>query len=275
MEVLKPKLGITRALLAASGILGLVFLMLPILVIVPMSFSSASALTFPPPGYSLRWYIAFLTDPRWLDALWTSLTVATLSSIGAVTLGGCAAYGLAQMGSGRGMRWIEGNFAAPLVVPGIISAVALYIAFAKAGILGTYYGLVAAHLVLSTPFVIIVLGEGLKSLDPRIEQVAWTLGASRLQAILRIVIPNVLPSIGAGWIFAFIASFDEVVVTAFIAGTNDTIPKRMFNELAMEINPAITAVSTFLIAITTVGVGVAAIALRKRGSKALGLTVKD
>src|SRR3954469_17366056 len=147
----------TRRALATIGILGLVFLAVPILVVIPMSFSSAKALTFPPPSFSLRWYQTFFGDPRWMDAMWTSTLVALIASVAALLLGGLAAYGL-RRGNFPGRDWAEGNFMAPLIVPTIISAIALYLGLAKIGLLGSFAGLVVAHTILSVPLVIRVLG---------------------------------------------------------------------------------------------------------------------
>jgi putative spermidine/putrescine transport system permease protein len=129
----------SRRALAAVGIFGLVFLTVPLLIVVPMSFSSARALTFPPPGFSLRWYEAFFGDPRWMDAMWTSAALAALSSVAALALGSLAAYGL-RRGSFAGRDWAEGNFMAPLIVPTIIAAIALYLGLAKVGLLGPSSG---------------------------------------------------------------------------------------------------------------------------------------
>lgn len=251
----------SRVALAAVGIGALGFLCLPIVIVVPMSFSSARALTFPPPGFSLRWYRTFFDDPRWMEALATSTSVAFLASAGAVVLGGLAAYGLSR-GTFRGRAIAEGNFLAPLIVPTIVVAVAQYLALARVGLLGTYLGLVFAHTLLVVPFVVMVMGVAIRSLDVRIEQVAWSLGASWATTCRKVMLPNLAPSLFAAWIFAFIASFDEVIVTSFIAGTYETIPKRMFNELILEINPTITAVATLLIVFTGLALGMVGLLIR-------------
>ena len=136
---------------------------------------------------------------------------------------------------------------APMIVPSIIIAVALFIVFAKLRILGTFFGLVLGHTILVIPYVVLIIQVAIRAFDVRIEHVAATLGARRMLILRKIVLPNLLPSAAAAWIFAFVISFDEVVVTLFLAGTNMTIPKRMFNELIMQINPTITAVATLLI----------------------------
>lgn len=254
-----------RYALAAMGIFGLVFLAVPLLIVIPMSFSSARALTFPPPSLSLRWYETFFGDPRWMDAMWTSTLVAAISSFAALLLGGLAAYGL-RRGTFKGRDWAEGNFMAPLIVPTIIVAIALYLAFARIGLLGSLVGLVVAHTLLNVPLVMMVLGVAIRGFDQRIEQVAWSLGASWGYTMRKVVLPNLAPSVFAAWIFAFIGSFDEVIVTSFIAGKYETIPKKMFNELILEVNPTITAVATLLIVFTVLALAVVAFILSRAGN---------
>jgi len=241
-----------------------VFLTVPIVIVIPMSFSSARALTFPPPGFSLRWYQAFFGDPRWMEAMATSTIVAVVSSLLALVLGGLAAYGL-RRGSFRGRDLAEGNFMAPLIVPTIIVAIALYLGLARIGLLGSWLGLVVAHTVLNVPLVMMVLGVAIREFDLRIEQVAWSLGASWGHTIVKVVLPNLAPSVFAAWIFAFIGSFDEVIVTSFIAGKYETVPKKMFNELILEVNPTITAVATLLIALTVLALAAVSLILARTG----------
>jgi putative spermidine/putrescine transport system permease protein len=254
----------SRRALAAVGVFGLVFLTVPLLIVVPMSFSSARALTFPPPGFSLRWYEAFFGDPRWMDAMWTSVALASLSSVAALVLGSLAAYGL-RRGSFAGRDWAEGNFMAPLIVPTIIAAIALYLGLAKVGLLGSFIGLVVAHTVLNVPLVMMVMGVAIREFDLRIEQVAWSLGASWSYTVAKVVLPNLAPSVFAAWIFAFIGSFDEVIVTSFIAGRYETVPKRMFIELILEVNPTITAVATLLIGLTVLALAAVTVILGRAG----------
>jgi len=251
-------------LLAVMGVFGLVFLTVPLLIVVPMSFSSAKALTFPPPSFSLRWYQTFFADPRWMDAMWTSTLVALISSVVALLLGGLAAYGL-RRGSFAGRDWAEGNFMAPLIVPTIIVAIALYLGLARIGLLGSLIGLIGAHTILSVPLVMMVMGVAIREFDPRIEQVAWSLGASWRYTVWKVMLPNLAPSVFAAWIFAFIGSFDEVIVTSFIAGRYETVPKKMFNELILEVNPTITAVATLLIGFTVLALAAVTVILGRAG----------
>jgi ABC-type spermidine/putrescine transport system permease subunit II len=249
--------------LSGLAILTLVFLCLPVIIVVPMSFSSAQSLEFPPPGLSLRWYAAFFGNEVWVRAGINSLLLATIASTVALLLGTLAAYGLVR-GVFPLKDAIEANFIAPIIVPSIITAVALFIAFARLKILGTFFGLALAHTILVMPYAVLIMQVAIRSFDIRIEQVAATLGASRLQILTQVVLPNLLPSAAAAWIFSFVVSFDEVVVTLFLSGTHLTIPKRMFNELVMQINPTITAVATLLITFNLVAL-MLLLAMSRRG----------
>jgi ABC-type spermidine/putrescine transport system permease subunit II len=249
--------GLETFLVRALALGGLTFLFLPILVVVPMSFSSARSLRFPPPGLSLRWYAEFFDDPQWLVAMTNSLIVAAASSLLAVALGTLAAYGLVR-GRFRGRGAVEANLVAPLVVPSVIVAVALYIAFAQVGLLGTYPGLIVAHTLHSAPYVVLVMSVAIASFDERIEQVARSLGAPERTVFLRVLLPNLAPSVFAAWVLAFIASFDEVILTLFLFGNNYTIPKQMFVRLELRVDPTITAIATMLIAFNVLTLGVVA-----------------
>ena len=153
----------------------------------------------------------------------------------------------------------------PLIVPTIIVAIALYLSLAKVGLLGSFVGLVAAHTVLNVPLVMMVMGVAVRDFDLRIEQVAWSLGASWSYTVIKVMMPSLAPSVFAAWIFAFIGSFDEVIVTSFIAGKYETVPKKMFNELILEVNPTITAVATLLIAVTVLALAAVTLVLSRAG----------
>lgn len=259
---------LARITLPTVSLMALFFLALPIIIVVPMSFSSSESLRFPPPGFSLRWYQSFFGDSQWVEAGINSIVIGVSSSTIALVLGTLAAYGLVR-GAFRGRGFLESNFIAPMVLPPIIVAVALYIFFARLGILGNYVALIAAHAVLSTPYVVLLMMLAIRAFDERIEQVALSLGASHLQMLTRVLLPNLVPNAAAAWLFAFVISFDEVVVTMFVSGTHMTIPKRMFNQLVLQINPTITAIATLLIGFSIVAVALAA--WMTRGSNGLSV----
>lgn len=253
---------VNRIALALASLGALLFLCLPVLIVVPMSFSASTSLRFPPEGFSLRWYAQVFGDPRWLQAMNTSLILALLSSTLALILGGLAAYGLTR-GRFRGRELAQSNFISPLIIPSVVIAVAMYFALAKIGALGSFAGLLLGHTLLGVPYVVLILSVAIRSFDVRIEQVAFTLGASWFTMFRRVLVPNLLPSIAAAWIFAFVTSFDEVVVTTFIGGLHETVPKRMFNELVLQVNPSITAIATLLIAVSVLLMLLAAQLMRR------------
>ncbi len=260
---------LNRIVLAVCAIAVLVFLCLPVLIVVPMSFSDSTSLRFPPEGFSMRWYAQVFGDPRWVRAMQTSLVLALLSSTLALVLGGLAAYGLVR-GRFFGRMAIQSNFIAPMIIPSVITAVALYFALARIGLLGSFAGLLLGHTLLGVPYVVLIMAVAIRGFDSRIEEVAFTLGASWFTMFRRILVPNLLPSTAAAWIFAFVTSFDEVVITSFIAGTHETVPKRMFNDLVLQVNPSITAIATLLIA-GSVALMAAAAALVRRSRLAASL----
>jgi ABC-type spermidine/putrescine transport system permease subunit II len=246
------------------ALLALVFLAVPVVIVVPMSFSSASTLAFPPPGFSLRWYRAFFGERAWLEAAANSVTIAVASSVSALALGSLAAYGLVR-GTFRGRAILEGNFMAPLIVPPVVKAVALYIAFAQLGLLHTYAGLIVSHTILAVPYVVLLMSVAIRSLDLRLEQVAYTLGASWAVTLRRVLLPNLWPSVLATWILAFVVSFDEIILTFFLFGYRDTLPKRMFTLLEQKVDPTITAIATMLIGVSVVTLVGVALLMKKAG----------
>lgn len=246
----KPRsVGITTMLLGSGG---LAFLSLPLVIIVILAFSDSPFLKFPPTGFSLRWFENFLSRPDWVDAAWTSLTVGLMTMVLATFCGSLAAIAL-DRGRFRGRGALYGLLISPLVVPVIVLAIAVYFVFAPLGLVGTQTGLVLAHSILAMPFVIIVVTGALKESDVMLERAACTLGASPPRAFLRVTLPCIRPGVAAAALFAFLASFDELVIALFIAGTGSrTLPKRMWEGIREEIDPTIAAVATILIALTLV-----------------------
>jgi putative spermidine/putrescine transport system permease protein len=265
----------TDRALSVFGVLALIFLSGPLLVIIPMSFSSAGGLQFPPPGWSTQWYEALFTNPRWGEAVRMSLLVGVTSSTVALILGGLAAYGLAR-GSFRGRGILLGNFLAPMIVPPIVTAVALYLAFSRYGIRGTFFGLALGHIIIVIPYVVLLVAVAVQSFDHRLELMARSLGATWTTALRLVVLPILAPSIAAAWLIAFVMSFDEVIVTIFVAGTTDTVPKLMFSQLRDRIDPTVTALSTLLIVFTIAVVALGALLVRlstRRGTALGGVVV--
>lgn len=239
--------GKMRIFVPFCGALIFLFVCMPILITLPMSFSDSNTLQFPPTGFSLRWYESFFYSSVWIQAMVTSLQLAAVSSVIALVLGSLAAYGLVR-GDFAGSVGLEAHFMAPMIIPNIITAIAMYFVFAKLDMLGTFAGLVIAHALVAIPFVITVVTGAIRAFDVRIEQSARSLGAKWPRILFSIVIPNIYPALFIAWIFSFIISFDEVILTYFLSGTYVTIPKRMFTQLQEQVDPTITAVSSLLIA---------------------------
>lgn len=230
----------------------LVFLVLPTLIVLPMSFSSANSLAFPPPGWSLRWYENFFGQAKWLEAAWVSLRVAFGTTILATVVGTAAAYGL-HVGTFSLRGTIYSVLVAPLAIPAILLAIGMFFVYASAGLLNTLTGLVIAHTLVAIPFVIITMTAGFKTYDLSQEMVARSLGANRLYAFFTVTLPQVKFPVISSALLAFIVSFDEVVISVFIsAGQQSTLTKVMFQTLRDDIDPTIAAVSTLMLVIATV-----------------------
>jgi putative spermidine/putrescine transport system permease protein len=232
------------------------FLVLPLVVVFPLSLSSAPYLQFPPPGFSLRWYQSYFGDPVWIDATIRSLVIAATTTLGSLLVGMPLAFSLVR-GRYPGRMLLDRLAIAPMIVPTIIISVAVYGIFAKLRLIGAWYGIALAHTILALPFVVIVLGAGLRGLDETLEQAALGLGASRWQAVRHITLPEIRPSIVTAAVLAFITSFDELVVAMFLAGSQMTLPKKMFDNIRMEIDPTIAAVSVLQILVITAGLLIA------------------
>jgi len=222
-----------------------------LLVVFPMSLSSAPYLQFPPPGFSWQWYERYLNDPQWIDATVRSLQIGAATATLALALGVPLSFGLVR-GKFPGRQMLDRLSMAPIIVPTIIFAVAIYGVFAKLKLIGEWYGLVLAHTVLALPFVVLVMVAGLRDFDRSIEQAAEGLGASRWRTLWRVTLPLLRPSLISAGLLAFINSFDEVVVALFLSGARMTLPKKMFDNILMEIDPTIAAVSVMQILLVSI-----------------------
>ncbi|MBK9573537.1 MAG: ABC transporter permease [Rhodoferax sp.] len=229
----------------------LAFLLLPILVIIPLSFSSSTFLAYPMPGWSLQWYDNLFTSDDWGRAMRNSFIVAPAATLVATVLGTMAAVGLARVqffGKGALMSLLI----APMVVPIVVVGVSTYLFFARIGLTDTYLGLILVHAALGAPFVLTTVLATLQSFNHNLVRASLSLGAGPLETFFRITLPVIAPGVISGALFAFATSFDEVVVTLFIAGpTQVTLPRQMFTGIRENISPTIAAVATLLIIFTT------------------------
>lgn len=229
----------------------LVFLMLPLLVIIPLSFNSDSFLMYPMSGFSLRWYEDFMTSPTWRQALMNSMIVSPLATLLAMVLGTLAAIGLTRVDF-PGKALLTAVIISPMVVPVVIVGVATYLVFAPIGLSGSYLGLVLVHAALGVPFVVTTVSATLQGFDHNLTRAAASLGANPVTSFFKVTLPLVAPGVISGGLFAFGTSFDEVVVTLFLASPSQTtLPRQMFAGIRENISPTIAAVATILTIIST------------------------
>jgi putative spermidine/putrescine transport system permease protein len=229
----------------------LLFLIAPILAIMPLSFNSETFFSYPMPGYSLRWYEEFFTSDRWQSALRLSLLLAFLTTILATTLGTLAALGLSRANFPY-RATVMAILISPMIVPVIIAALGMFFFYSKIGLTGTVLGLVLAHTALATPFVVITVTATLSSFDRTLMRAGASLGAPPTTVFFRVVMPLILPGMISGALFAFVTSFDEVIAVIFIAGPEQrTLPRQMFSGIRELISPTITAAASVLIVIST------------------------
>jgi putative spermidine/putrescine transport system permease protein len=240
-----------RLLMAALGALTVFYLLAPTLVIVPMSFTEASILSFPPDGFSTRWYEQMLTRPEWSTGLRNSALVAILTAILATFLGTLAALGMTR-GRFPGRSLVNGLALSPLIVPVVIIAIGMFSLFVQWRISGSIVGLVLAHTALALPFVIVNVATSLRTMDRNLELAAANLGATPARSFLRITLPIIFPGVLAGAIFSFITSWDEVVVAIFLTSARfRTLPVEMWEQVRQVVDPTVAAVATTLLVVTT------------------------
>lgn len=256
-----------------SAMLGLgfvlFFLILPTLIVIPMSVGTASYITFPPEGFTLSWYGQYFQDPEWMAATWFSLRIAAVTSLTATIVGTLAAIALAR-GNLPGKEFLQAVTIAPLVIPHIVIAVALYLTFTPLGLTGNLYGFVIAHTMLAVPYVVITVGAALQRFDPALELAALNCGATRIEAFIHVILPNILPGVAAGAVFAFLASFDEATVAFFISGIEGkTITRKMFEDIDFNLTPVIAAVSTVLTLVSLILMGSIEVLRRRSGANSV------
>ena len=240
-----------RLLMAALGALTVFYLLAPTLVIIPMSFTEASIMSFPPEGFSTRWYEQMLTRPEWSTGLRNSALVAVLTAGLATLLGTLAALGMTR-GRFPGRSLLNALALSPLVVPVVIIAIGMFSLFVQWRISGSLVGLVLAHTALAIPFVVVNVATSLRTMDRNLELAAANLGATPARSFMRVTLPIILPGVLAGAIFAFITSWDEVVVAIFLTSARfRTLPVEMWEQVRQVVDPTVAAVATTLLVVTT------------------------
>ena len=255
------------------GLCGLIllFLILPVLIIIPLSFSSGSFLIYPLPGWSLRWYQDFFASAQWMLALKNSFIVAPAATVLATVFGTLAALGLSRSRFPlKGL--VMAVLISPMVVPLVIIAVGLYFFFSTLGLVSTYTGLILAHAALGVPFVVITVTATLQGFDANLTRAAASLGAGPVTVFFSVVLPLIAPGVVSGALFAFATSFDEVVITLFLAGPEQrTLPRQMFSGIRENISPTIAAVATVMIVVSVLLL-IAMELLRRRAERLRGGT---
>ncbi len=239
--------GATTWPVTLATVLVLIFLLLPTLIVIPVSFGSQKYLQFPPEQWSLTWYRAFFADREWLAATRLSIMVAGLSTILATLVAVPATLAFAR-GRLMGQGLARALILAPMILPHIVVAVGMYIAFSRWNLIGTLPGFVVAHAILTLPFLFLTLSAAISKLDPSLELAAASLGAGRVAAFRYITLPLLMPAIAGGMAFAFITSLDEATVSNFLSSsTSKTLMKKMFEDIDFDVSPIVAAVSTLII----------------------------
>ena len=249
------RLNLPKLLLGLTCLLIAIWLVAPTLIVIPMSFADKKSLAFPPTGFSLKWYQNFFTNPQWFDSFTVSLKLAVMVAAVATVIGTMAAIGIERMKSRAG-GFIRALLITPMIVPGVVLAVGVYAVYLDTHLVGTWTGYVLAHTLLAIPFVVIAVGANLAVFDVRLETAAASLGASRLSTFFTVTLPLILPGILSGGLFAFVTSFDEVIVSLFITSPRlKTLPVQIYSSMTRDADPTVAAVGSLIFMITTTVIG--------------------
>lgn len=229
----------------------LLFLIAPILLVLPLAFSDAAYFHFPIDAYSLRWFRDLFSNPVWLQAIYNSVLIATLATLIATLLGTLAAVGLNHHNL-PGKRLIMAVLVSPMIVPVVVLAVGSYFFFSKLGIANSLLGIVLVHAVIGIPFVVLTVTAALSVFDMKLIQAARSLGASPWTAFRHVMLPAVWPGVASGAVFAFATSFDEVVIVLFLGGPEQTtLSRQMWTSLREHLSPTILSAAFVLILVVT------------------------
>lgn len=245
-----------------------VFLLLPTVLIVPMSFGPDRFLRFPPAGFTLHWYAQYFSDPDWTGPTLFSLQIAALTALVATVIGTMVSLALVR-GRLPGRALVELLVMGPVIVPNIALAIAMFLVFDRLRLVGTTIGFVAAHTALAMPFVVFTVLAALYRFDADLERAALSCGAGRFAAFRHVTLPLIAPGIFSAAMFAFIISFDEPVVSFFISDLDrKSLPRKMFEDIDFNVSPTLAAVATMLSALTLLAL-LAGHALRSRSERVL------
>jgi ABC-type spermidine/putrescine transport system permease subunit II len=254
-----------RAALYLVGGLTLGFLVLPVFVVLPLGFSASPYLEFPPAGFSVRWYVRYFDSAKWMAATLLSVQIAAGTTALALAVGVPAAFALVRR-EFRGKSLLLAFFMAPIIVPYIITAIAVYFLFARLGLVGNPVGLLTAHTLLAVPKVLVIVAAALKGFDRTLERASMSLGAGPWTTFYRVTYPGIRPAVITAALFAFLTSFDELILSMFITGPSAvTLPKLMWDAVRLEIDPTIAAASSLLIAVAVLVLATIEVLRRRAG----------
>lgn len=268
---LRAGLGLGRIPFIVLGIVTAVFLLLPMLIIVPTSWSSSQLLEFPPPGFSLQWYERMFEDPTWTDAINTSLRIALQASLLATIAGAAAALGMRRIAGTPWGRVLRSLFILPLAIPYVSYALGVYNIFDRVSYdtLSTTVPLILAQALIAFPLVYVVVSGALSGIDPRLGRAAATLGARWPRIVMRIELPLIWPAILGGWLFAFALCFDEAVLAIFLAPIEQvTLAQQLFRSAQETAEPTLSAVSTFITLAAVFVLGIASMLVARAAARA-------
>lgn len=240
-----------RILLGLFCLLVAILLLAPTLVVIPMSFNANKSLAFPPVGFSWQWYENFFSSPDWTTSFSNSLIVAIIVAVVATVIGTLAAFGVSRAAARTG-GLLRALLITPMVVPGVVLAIGIYAVYLDTHLVGTVTGFVLAHTMLAIPFVLIAVQASLEVFDRRLETAASSLGAGRLTVFRTVTLPLILPGVLSGALFAFITSFDEIIVALFITSPYlKTLPVQIYTSITRDADPTVAAVGTLLFLATS------------------------
>ena len=239
----------SRALSVYIGAACLV-LMMPIVIVLVLALGDQTYMRFPPDSFSLRWFATFFGDPRWQRALSSSVLIAAIACVIATVLGFFAAYAFVRSEM-RAKKLLLSFMLLPIIIPHVITAIAMYFMAGPLRLVGNVFWIGLCHATIALPIVLLILLSALQGVDVNLERAALSLGSSRIGVFTKVVIPLAFPGILSAALFAFLASFDELIISLFLAGVrSETLPVRIWNSLHLQVEPVIAAVSAFLIGVT-------------------------
>ena len=252
--------------LTGIGIIVAIWLIAPVLIVVPLSFTGKESFEFPPSTWSLMNYERFFTDPSWRDGLVNSIVLGLVVAAVAVVLGTLASFAIVR-GHFPGKGLVNALVLSPMIAPGIVVAVAVFGVFLGWKLAGTFTGFVLAHTMLAVPFVVVTVSTSLNGFDRNLERAAASLGANPVEVFFKVTLPLIMPGVASGALFAFVTSFDEVVIALYLKSpTYFTLPTKMYTSVTSEVDPTIAAASTVILVLTTMAILLPTFLRRKKSN---------